>query len=112
MSIVRIGIWEEFMEMMIVSSPVTTTIECLHPLRGAGHTRPGGMVMTADFQSTQESLGSTQGQSLFKVWSTGTEHTERGWIETSPVEVGSTFLALSVSEEPSEPLRSLTTSDW
>ena len=55
MSIVRIGIWEEFMEMMIVSSPVTTTVECLLPSRGAGHTRPGGMttgihtLMTAEF---------------------------------------------------------------
>ena len=78
MSIVRIGIWEESMEMMIVSSPVTTTIECLHPLRGAGHTRPGGMVMTADFQSTQESLGLMRGQSLFRAWSTGTEHIEKG----------------------------------
>ena len=114
----RIGTWEELMENMIVSTPVTTTVERLRPFRGTGHTRPGGMMigvrmeMTAEFQSTQESLGSTQGQSLYKVWSTGTEHTEKGWIETGPAEAGATFPAQSVLEEPSEPLRSLTTSDW
>ena len=116
--IARIGTWEELMENMIVNTPATTTVERLRPFRGTGHTRPGGMmtgarmVMTAEFQSTQESLGSTQGQSLFRVWSTGTEHTEKGWIETGPVEAGSTSPAQSVLEEPSEPLRSLTTSDW
>ena len=115
---VGIGTWEGLMANMIVSTPATTTVERLRPFRGTGHTRPGGMmtgarmVMTAEFQSTQESLGSMQGQSLYKVWSTGTEHTEKGWIETGPVEAGSMFLALSVSEEPSEPLRSLITSDW
>ena len=72
------------MEMMIVSSPATTTVECLHPFRGAGRAPPGGMmigihtVMTAEFQSTQETLGLMQGQSLFRAWSTGTEHTEKG----------------------------------
>ena len=41
-----------------------TTIECLHPLRGVVRTRPSGMmtgvhmVMSREFQSTQESLGS------------------------------------------------------
>ena len=115
---VEIGTWEELMESLIVSTPVTTTVECLRPLQGTGHTRPGGMttgahmVMTAEFQSTQESLGLTQGPSLYKVWSTGIEHIEKGWIEIDPVEVGCMFSALSVLEEPSEPLRSPTTSDW
>ena len=60
------------MEMMIVSSLAATTIECLRPFRGAGHTCPSDMmigvhtVMTAEFQSTQETLGSMQGQSLFR----------------------------------------------
>ena len=114
----KISTWEELMESMIVSTPATTTVECLRPFRGMGHTRPGGMttgacmVMIAEFQSTQEILGFMQGQSLYKVWSTGTEHTEKGWIEAGPVEAVYTIPALSVLEEPSEPLRSLTTSDW
>ena len=105
-----IGAWEELMESMIMSTPATTTVERIRPFRGTGHTRPGGMMtgvhllMTAEFQSTQESLALMQGQSLFRVWSTGTGHTERGWIETGPVEAGSMFLAMSVSEEPSESL--------
>ena len=101
MSITRIGIWEEIMEMLSVSSPVTIIVECLLPSRGVSRTRPGGMtigtqsVMTAGFQSTQGSLGSTQGQSLFKAWSTGTERTERGWKETYPLAAGSTYLSTS-----------------
>ena len=80
--------------------------------------RPGGMttgacmVMIAKFQSTQESLVSMQGHSLYNVWSAETEHKEKGWIEIDPVEAECMFPAPSASEEPSEPLRSLTTLGW
>ena len=113
-----IGTWEELMESMIMSMPATTTVERLCPFRGIGHMRPGSMMigirmeMTIEFQSTPKILASTQGQSLCRVWSTGTEHTEKGWIKTDPVEAESTFLAQSVSGKPSEPLRFLITSDW
>ena len=79
----RIGTWEELMENTIVNMPAITTVERLRPFRGTGHTRPGSMMicvrmeMTAEFQSTPESLASTQGQSLCRVWSIGTEHTEK-----------------------------------
>ena len=113
----KIGTWEELMENMIVSTPATTTIERLRPFRGTGHMRPGAMTtgvhmrMTAEFQSTPESPASMQGPSLCRVWLTGTEHIEKGWIRTDPVEVESLFLAPSVLEEPSELLRSSLTSD-
>ena len=80
----EIGTWEELMESMIMSTPATTTVERLRPFRGTGHTRPGSMLicvrmeMTAEFQSTQESLDLVRGQFLYKVWSTETEHTEKG----------------------------------
>ena len=70
------------------------------------------MEMTAEFQSTRESLASMQGQSLYKVWSTGTEHREKGWIGTDPVGAESMFPAPNVSEGPSELLRYPITSDW
>ena len=60
---IEIGTWEEPTESLTVNMPVTTTVERLHPLGGAGHTRPGGMmtcarmVTSGEPQSTQESLG-------------------------------------------------------
>ena len=63
----EIGTWEELTESMIMSTPATTTVERIRPFRGTGRTRPGGMmtgvrmVMTAEFQSTQESLALMQG---------------------------------------------------
>ena len=53
-----------------------TTVECLHPLRGADHSRPGSMmkgahtVMSGGSQSTHESQGVMRGRFSFKVWST------------------------------------------
>ena len=114
----RIGTWEELMENMIMSTPARTTVERLRPFRGMGHTRPDAMTTgvrtgtTAEFQSTPENLALTQGPSLCKVWSTGTEHTEKGWIGTDPVEAESMFPAPSVLEGPSELLRYPITSDW
>ena len=95
----RIGTWEELMENMIMNTPATTTIGRLRPFRGTGHTRPVAMMtgvrmgMTAEFQSTPESPASTRGLYLCRVWSTGIEHTEKGWIRTDPVEAESTFPA-------------------
>ena len=31
---VEIGTWEELMESLIMSMPVTTIVECLHPFEG------------------------------------------------------------------------------
>ena len=96
------------MESLIVSMPVTTTIEFLHPLRGTGHTRPGGMttgarmVMTAEFQSTLENRALTRDPFSFKVWLTGTEHTEMATIEITRPTVGCMFQVPSVAAEPSE----------
>ena len=64
--IAKIDIWEEFMENMIASTPTTTTIEHLRPFRVTGRMCPGDtmtgvrMGTTAEFQSTPESLASTQ----------------------------------------------------
>ena len=99
------------MESMIVTMPATTTVEHLCPFRGTGHMRPGDMMtgvrmeMTAEFQSTPESPASTQGPSLCRVGSAGTEHTEKGWIETDPVEAESMF------PDQSEVMRNLSGSD-
>ena len=55
------------------------------PLLGVVHTSPSGMmtgtrtVMSGEFQSTQESLGSMQGQSSYRAWLTEAELTEKGW---------------------------------
>lgn len=81
MIIVEIDTQEELMESSTRSTPTTTAVECLCLFRETGHTRPCGMmtgarmVVIAEFQSTQESLVSTQGQSLFKVRSIETKHT-------------------------------------
>ena len=72
---------------MIIDTPVMTTVECLCPLRGVVYMCPGGMMIGAcmvvnrEFQSTQESLGSMRGQSLYRAWLIEAELTEKGWTE-------------------------------
>ena len=103
---------------MIISSAVMTAVECLHPLRGADHSHAGSMIkgsrtaMSGGSQSTQESQDFMRGRSSFKVWSTGTEHTEKGKTEIVRVEAEYMFQVPSVLAEPSELQGSLPTSGW
>ena len=102
----RISTWGGATGSMIIGIPVMTTVECLRPLRGAGHMRPDGMMIGArmvtngDFQSTQESLGSMRGHSSCKVWWTEAELTEKDFIEIVRLDAGRPFLVTSVSAEP------------
>ena len=105
---VEIGTWEEPMENLIVSMPMTTTVECLRPLRGTGCTRPSDMmtgvrmVMSGELLSTHESLGSMRDLFSYKAWSTETELTEMAMTEARKPATGCMSLAQSASAELSE----------
>ena len=85
--IVKGSIWVGAMSSMIIDSAVMTAVECLRPLRGADHMCPGNMMtgtraaVSGGSQSTRESQDLMRGRSSFKVWSTGTEHTEKDSTE-------------------------------
>ena len=69
-------------------------------------------VLGGELQSTLESQALMRDPSSFKVWSTGTEPTERVTTEMYPPAVECTSPDQSVSAEPSGPRRFLPTSGW
>ena len=76
--------------------------------QGVGHTRLGNTMTDAltvvgeGFQSTPGSRALTRDPFSFKVWLTGTEHTEMATIEITRPAAGCMFQVPSVSAEPSE----------
>ena len=76
--------------------------------QGVGHTRLGNTMTGAltvvgeGFQSTPESRALTRDPFSFKVWLTGTGHTEMGTIEITRLATECMFQVQSVSAEPSE----------
>ena len=73
----------EGMSSMITDPIVMINVECQPLPRGAGHMRLDGKmtdtltVLGRGFQSTPETQALMRGLSSFKVWSTGTELTEK-----------------------------------
>ena len=76
--------------------------------QGVGHTHLGNTMTGAltvvgeGFQSTLGSRASMRDLFSFKVWLTGTEHTEMATIEITRPASGCIFRVPSVSVEPSE----------
>ena len=103
---------------MIIGSAMKTTVECPRPLRGADHMHPGNlmtgihMVTSEDIQLTPENLDLMQGQFWYKVWSTGTELTDKDMTEINQQETEYMYLDLSVSALLSGPRKSLRTLGW
>ena len=95
------------MSSMITESIAMIDIECPPLLRGVGHMCPGSMMTDArtaaskEYQSTQESQALMRDLFSFKVWSTGTEHTERALTEIARLAAKFMFQVQSVSAEPS-----------
>ena len=58
-------------------------------------------VASEEYQSTQGSRALMRDLFLFKVWSTGTEHTEKAMKEITRLAAECTFQVPSVSAEPS-----------
>ena len=116
--IAKSSIWVGITSSMIIDSAAMISVEFLRPLRGADHMCPGNMMIgtraavSEGSQSTQESQGLMRGQSSFKVWSTGTEHTEKDSTEIVRLAVEFMSLDLNVSAEPSDLLRFHPTSGW
>ena len=77
--------------------------------QGLGHTRLGNTMTGAltvvgeGFQSTPMSQALTRDPFLFKVWLTGTEHTERALTEITRLAAEFMFQVQNVSAEPSGP---------
>ena len=98
------------MSSMITDSIVMIDIECPPLPRGAGHMFLDSrmtcalIVLGEGFQSTQERMGSTHGQSLCKVWSTGTKHTKKVTTEMHLPAAEYMFRGQSALVEPSGPL--------
>ena len=65
-----------------------------------------------EYQSTQGSQALMQDLFSFKVWSTGTGHTERALTEIARLAAKFMFQVQSVSAEPSRLQRFLPTSGW
>ena len=99
----------ETVSSMITDSTMMIVAECPRLPQGVGHTHLGN-TMTGALTMVGEGLQSTPGsQALtrdpfsFKVWLTGTEHTEKAMTETIRLAAECTFQVQSVSAEPSEP---------
>ena len=96
------------MSSMITDSIVMIDVECPPLPRGAGRTCLGNMMTDAltvvgeGFQSTPGNQALMRDPFSFKVWSTGTEHTEMATIEITRPAAGCMFQVPSVSAEPSE----------
>ena len=94
---------------MITDSAVMTVVECPHLLQGVDHMRLGKTmtdtltVASEEYQSTQGSQALMRDLFSFKVWSTGTEHTERALTEITRLAAEFMFQVQSVSAEPSGP---------
>ena len=77
----------ETVSSMITDSTTMTVVECPHLPQGVGHMCLGSTMTDAltvaegEFQSTPESRALMRDLFSFKVWLTGTGHTERAMIE-------------------------------
>ena len=93
---------------MIAESIMMIVVECPRLPRGAGRTCLGSMktdaltVLGEVFQSTPGSQALMRDPFLFKVWLTGTGHTEMAMIEIIRPAAEWMFQVPSVSTEPSE----------
>ena len=98
----------ETMSSMITNSTTMIVVECPRLPQGVGHTCLGNTMTDAltvvgeGFQSTPGSRALTRDPFSFKVWLTGTEHTEMATIEITRPATGCMFQVPSVSAEPSE----------
>ena len=99
----------ETVSSMITDSTTMIIAECPRLPQGVGHTCLGNtmtgalIVVGEGFQSTPGSQALTRDPFSFKVWLTGTEHTEMPTIEITRLAAGYMFRGQSVSVEPSEP---------
>ena len=99
----------EGMSSMITDSIVMIDIECQPLPRGVDHMcldnrwTDALIVLGREFQSTPGNQALMQDPSLFKVWSTGTEPTERVMTEMYPPATECTSPDQSASAEPSKP---------
>ena len=94
---------------MVTDSTEMIGVECPIPLRGVGLTLLGSKmtgvssVRGEEFQSTPENQALMQDPLSFKVWSIGTELTEKAMTEMYPPAAEYTSQDQSVSAEPSGP---------
>ena len=92
---------------MIVEPIEMVTVECPRLLQGVGHMCLSGMMTDAptaaseEYQSTQGSRALMRDLFSFKVWLTGTEHTERVMTEITRLVAEYMFQVQSASAEPS-----------
>ena len=95
------------MSSMITESIVTVDVECPRLPRGAGRMclasrMTGALIVVGEgFQSTPGSRALTRDLFSFKVWLTGTGHTEMTMIEITRLATECMFQVPSVSAEPS-----------
>ena len=98
----------ETVSSMITDSTTMIVAECPRLPQGVGHTHLGNTMTGAltvvgeGLQSTPGSQALTRDPFSFKVWLTGTEHTEMAMIEITRLAAGCMFRVPSVSAEPSE----------
>ena len=98
----------ETVSSMITDSTTMIVVECPRLPQGVGHTCLGSTMTDAltvvgeGFQSTPGSRALTRDLFLFKVWLTGTGHTEMATIEIIRPATECMFQVPSVSAEPSE----------
>ena len=94
---------------MITDSIVMIDVECPPLPQGVDRTRLDNRMTDAitvlgeGFQSTPENQASMRDPSLFKVWSIGTELTEKAMIEMCPLEAEFMSQGQSVLAGPSGP---------
>ena len=97
------------MSRMITESIATIDVECPLLPGGVDHICLGSKMTDAStvlgegFQSTPENLALMRDPLSFRVWSTGTELTEKVMIEMYPPAAEFMFQDQSVLAEPSEP---------
>ena len=98
----------ETVSSIITDSTTMIVVECPRLPQGVGHTRLGNTMTGAltvvgeGFQSTPGSRALTRDPFSFKVWLTGTEHTEMATIEITRPATECMSQAPSVSAEPLE----------
>ena len=97
----------ETMSSMITDSTTMIVAECPRLPQGVGHTCLGSMMTDAltvvgeEFQTTLESRALMRDLFSFKVWLTGTGHTEKVMTEIIRLAAECMSQAQSVSVEPS-----------
>ena len=93
---------------MMINLIVMTGVECPLLPREVGLTPMGSKmigassVLSGELRSTPENQALMRDPSSFKVWSTGTELTEKAMTEMRPPAAGFMFQDQSVLAEPSE----------